>query len=143
MQLGTNICPLDLPYDTWAYLAPLSWVKMLWRTLQVSGFTVHLTYTTIPLPQTGDYLIMEYAMSKGATKEDLLSISRVRGLLCAIFISDIVTADGKYLEEFATSRTYSREHASTYKFPKEAPTQEDWMTWRQFWKQHTVGNFKL
>merc|ERR1712086_1075303 len=45
LQLGTNICPLDLPYDTWSYLAPLSWVKMLWRTLQVSGFTVHLWST--------------------------------------------------------------------------------------------------
>ena len=82
-------------------------------------------------------------MSKCATKEDLLSISRVRGLLCAIFISDIVTADGTYLEEFATSRTHSREHTSTYKFPKEAPTQEDWIIWRRFYKQHTVWNFKL
>jgi hypothetical protein len=114
---------------------------MLWRTLQVLEFTVHLKYTTIPIPQRRDYLIMEYAMSKGATKEDLSSISRVRGQLCAIFVSDIVTADGKYLEEFATARTHSREHASTYKFPREAPTQRDWMTWMQFWKQHTVGNF--
>ena len=70
---------------------------------------------------------MEYALSKGATKEDLLSILRVKGLLCSIFVSNIVTADGKYLKEFATSRTYSREHASTYNFPKEAPTQEGWM----------------
>ena len=70
---------------------------------------------------------MEYAMNKSATKEDRLSIPRVRGMLCAIFFSDTVTADGKYLEEFATSRTYSREHVSTYKFPKEAPTQEGWM----------------
>ena len=102
---------MDLPYDTWAYLASLSWVKMLWRTLKVSEFTVHLTYTPIHFPQRRDYLIMEYAMSKGATKEDLLSISRVRGLLCSIFVSDIVTANGKYLEEFATSRIHSREHA--------------------------------
>ena len=76
---------------------------MFWRTLQVSGFTVHLRYTPIPLPRRRDYLIMNYAMSKGATKKDLSSMSRVRGLLCAIFVSDIVTADGKYLEEFATA----------------------------------------
>ena len=58
-------------------------------------------------------------------------------------MSDIVTTDGKYLEDFAISRTHSREHASTYKLPKEAPTQENWITWRQFWKQDTVGNFEL
>ena len=104
---------MDLPCDTWAYLAPLSLIEMFWRTLQLSGSTVHLTYTPIPFPQRRGYLIMEYAMSKGATKEDLLSTSRVRGLLCAIFVSDIVTADGKYLEEFATARTHSRERVST------------------------------
>ena len=89
---------------------------------------MHLKYTPIPLPRRRDYLIIDYAMSKSATKEDLSSMSRVRGLLCAIFVSDIVTADGKHLEEFTTARTHSREHASTYKFPKEAPTQEDWIT---------------
>ena len=95
---------------------------MFWRTLQVSGFTVHLIYTLILFPQRRDHLIMEYTMSKGAAKdkEDLLIISRVRGLLCSIFISDIVTTDGKYLEEFSTSRTHSIEYADTYKFPKEA-----------------------
>ena len=58
-------------------------------------------------------------------------------------MSDIVTADGKYLEEFATDRTSIREHASNYKFPKEAPTQDDWTTWLKFWKQHTVRNVEL
>ena len=82
-------------------------------------------------------------MSKGTTKEDLLSISRVRGLLCSMFVSDIVTADGKYHKEFSTSRTHNREHAPAYNFPKEAQMQEDWKTWRRFWKQHTVGNFEL
>ena len=109
----------------------------------MSGSTVHLTYTPILFPRRRDYHIMDCVMSKGTTTEDLLSISRVRGLLCSIFVSDIVTVNGKYLKEFATTRTYSREHASIYKFPKEIPTQEDWITWRRFWKQYTVGNFEL
>ena len=49
-------------------------------------------------------------MGKGASKEELLGMSRVRGLLCVMFVSDIVTADGKYLEEFSTARQSSREH---------------------------------
>ena len=44
LQLGTNVCPLDLDYDEWSKFAPVSWIKMLWRTLQVSGFEVHLKY---------------------------------------------------------------------------------------------------
>ena len=33
IQLGTNVCPFDLDYDTWSHFAPLSWVKMMWRAL--------------------------------------------------------------------------------------------------------------
>ena len=29
LQLGTNKNPLDLPYEVWGALAPLSWVKVL------------------------------------------------------------------------------------------------------------------
>ena len=131
-QLGTNSCPLDLPYDTWAHLTPLSWIKMPWRTLKVSGFTVHLKYNIVSVPRRRGFLIMEFATSKRASKEELLSISRIRDLLCAIFMSNIVTADGIYLEGFATARPLSRGHASKYKFPNEAPTPGDWTTWIQF-----------
>ena len=55
--------------------------------------------------------------------------------------ADTVTADEKYLEEFAKARTQSRK--SKLKFLKEAPTQDDWTTWVQFWKQHTVGKLEL
>ena len=34
---------------------------------------------------------MDYTRSKGTSEEDLLSMSGVRGLLCAIFASNIVT----------------------------------------------------
>ena len=70
---------------------------------------------------------MDYAMIQGANKKSLSSISRVRGLLCARFVPDIVTAARKDLEEFTTARTPSREHISKYKIPKEAPSQEDWI----------------
>jgi hypothetical protein len=73
------------------------------------------------MPQRRNFLIMDYAMNICASKEDLWSMSRVRGLLCAICVSDIVTADGKYLEESAIVRTLNREHAFKYTFPKEAP----------------------
>ena len=44
LQLGVNCCPFDLVYDEWHYMAPLSWMKMLWRTLQVTGVELHLDY---------------------------------------------------------------------------------------------------
>ena len=82
-------------------------------------------------------------MSKGASKEELLSVSRGRGLLFEIVVSDIVKAAGKHLEEFSTARTLSREHSPKYNFPKEAITQDTWTKWLQFWEQQTVGNFEF
>ena len=63
--------------------------------------TVHLKYDKLHHPRRGDVVVMEYAMSMGLDKEDLLSMSRVKGKLGAIFLSDMVTADGKHLETFA------------------------------------------
>ena len=39
LQLGTNICPFDLDYERWGHFAPLSWTKMMWKTLKVSVFS--------------------------------------------------------------------------------------------------------
>ena len=80
IQLGVNVCPLDLEYDRWHYLAPLSWIKMLWRTLQVTGFEIHLDYDEIRLPRKRDFVLMEkfQELSRGNQK-DMLSLSRVTG----------------------------------------------------------------
>jgi hypothetical protein len=40
LQLGMPHNPLELDYNTWGHLAPLSWVKMLWQTLH--HFDIHL-----------------------------------------------------------------------------------------------------
>ena len=90
---------MDLNYDDWAYLAPLAWVKLLWRTLQVTGFQLHLKYDELPAPRRGDVVILELAMEAGLDKDDLMSISRVKGKLGVVFLSDMTTADGKHLED--------------------------------------------
>ena len=64
------------------------------------------------MPLRRDFLIMNWVMSNDTSNEEMLSMSRVRDLLCVIFVSNIFTANGKYLEEFATHRISSKEHAS-------------------------------
>ena len=116
---------------------------MLWRTLQVTGFQVHLKYDELPHPRRGDAVVMEYAMSMGLDKEDLWSILRVKGKLGVIFLSDMVTADGKHLESFAFDPEKLDVPQSKFTFPREVPTDHDWEVWKNFWRQHTVENFQL
>ena len=61
-------------------------------------------YDTIPTPWRKDFLIMDFVMSKGASKGELLNIVRVRGFLCTMFMSVIVASDGTYLEDFSIVR---------------------------------------
>ena len=117
---------------------------MFWRTLQVTGFQVHLKCDELPHPRQGDVEVMEYAMSMGLDKEDhLLSISRVKGKLGVIFLSDMVTADGKHLETFASDPGDLEVPQSRFNFPREVPTDHDWEVWKSFWRQHKVENFQL
>ena len=115
---------------------------MLWRTLQVTGFQVHLKYDELPHPRRGDVVAMEYAMSMGLDKEDLLSMSSAKGKLGVIFLSDMVTAGGKHLETFAFYPEDLEVPQSKFNFPREVPTDCDWV-WKSFWRQHTVENFQL
>jgi hypothetical protein len=42
-----------------------------------------------------------------------------------MFLSDITTADGKYLEDVVFNPG-GRGRSSSFKFPREVPTREDW-----------------
>ena len=87
----------------------------------MSEFKLHPKYDIIPHPNRDDYLIIEFALEQGVNKEEVLDISVVRRSLCAINISDTVTARGKFFEEFACVNLMSSDHRSMYKFPRKPP----------------------
>ena len=92
------MCPFDLDYDKWGYFAPLSWTKMLWRTLRFSGFYFHLEYEKMPDPRAGDKVVADIFQEYSSDKELLASLQRMRGSMNVIFLSDMLTADGRCIE---------------------------------------------
>ena len=77
-------------------------------------------------------------MIMGLHREGLLSISRVKGKLGVIILSDMTTADRKHLETFAFDPRELDVPQSKFTFPREALTDQDCQAWRNFWRQHTV-----
>ena len=73
---------------------------------------------------------MEFAMSMGLDKEDLMSMSRVKGKLGIIFLSDMTTADSRHLETFAYHPDEEIMPQSKFIFPREASTDYDWEVWK-------------
>jgi hypothetical protein len=100
LQLRVPHNPFTLDYKRWSHLAPLSWVKMLWRSLHHFDIHLHMSFPTLPSPREQDQVIMEIFLAKDLSPATTSSLSRCRGFLKAIFLSDITTPDRRYLEQF-------------------------------------------
>ena len=100
LQLGMPHNPFTLDYKRWSHLPPLLWVKMLWRSLHHFDIHLHMSFPTLSSPREQDQVIMEIFLAKDLSPTTTSSLSRCRGFLEAIFLSDITTADGCYLEQF-------------------------------------------
>ena len=101
-----------------------------------------MAYPTIALPRERIQVIMEIFLTADLGPDLLRSLGQCRVAHEAIFLSDLTTAYGKYLEEFVFVPG-SKERASTFKFPCEQPTQSDWDSWFDFWHHFTSTGDKL
>jgi hypothetical protein len=142
LQLGTPHNPFTLEYHKWGHTAQLSWVKMCWRLLQHFDIHLDMAFPSIPLPWGRDQVIMEIFHTKGLGPETIRGLGRCREALKAIFLSDITTADGRYLENFVFNPG-DTPMGSTFKFPWESPTKGDWNLWFNFWHHFTSTGDKL
>ena len=94
----------------------------------------------IPYPRERDKVVMGIIIAAGMAKAEVRSLNRCRGFLGVIFLSDMSTADGKYLEKFVRD-PQKNITKSEYKFPREEPTKTDWTWWTKFWLNYTAtGN---
>ena len=73
---------------------------MLWQSLDRFKIELHMKYPTILPPRERDQVIIEIAIERVYSTADIQSINRCQGMLQCIFLSDVVTADGRYLESF-------------------------------------------
>jgi hypothetical protein len=70
-------------------------------------------------------------LNEGYKGMDLRRLNRCRLALRSIFLSDIVTADGRRLEDFVMHSRVGRD--SIFSFPREHPSDKDWALWDDFW----------
>ena len=97
--------------------------------MNVSDFAFHLAYDEIPMPRMGDKVVAEMFMNYTSDRETLEALQRVRGSMNVMFLSDMVTADGKALEHNMTCPEAWSSVSSKYDFPLECPTEKDERTW--------------
>lgn len=115
---------------------------MLWRTLHHFDIHLYKAYPTIASLRERDQVIMDIFISMDLSPDVMRSLSLCRVSLECIFLSDLTTADGQYLKDFVFNPG-GRGRASTFKFPRERPTQGDWNQWFDFWHSFATTGDKL
>ena len=115
---------------------------MLWQTLHHFDIHLSMAYPSIAPPRERDQVLMEIFHSLDLSQETMLSLSLCRVSLESIFLSDITTADGLYLEDFVFNPG-GRDRSSLFKFPRKVPTRGDWNQWLDFWHSFTTTGDKL
>ena len=98
LELGVSSCPLEYDYEKWGSLATNSWVKALWERIHRYKIKIDIDYESLPMPRERDECIMERFMREKVPEKELVAINRVRKQQQALFLSDIVTANGQTIE---------------------------------------------
>lgn len=142
LQLGHDDNPLLLDYSQWHQLTCRSWWVELWHSLHSSSVKISIKYQRQPKPRQHDCTIMSYLMNQNIPMPTLVRLNRCRNFLCALFLSDISTADGKHIApRFLTLAPSPLQ--SELLFPAEHPSKQDWKVWKSTWISISSASGKL
>lgn len=142
MQLGHDDNPLLLDYGKWGKLTCRSWWVELWHSLHNSSIRLSLQYIRQPRPRRNDSTIMATLMQHNTPTNTLLKMNRCRNYLKVLFMSEICTADGKYIDRRFLCISPSPVD-SVLQFPREQPSRHDWQVWKSTWYGITSQSGKL
>ena len=98
LEVGTSICPLQLPFLPWSACAVPSWAKTLWAfcaEYQISLPSV-VSPPPPPLLRAGDKFLMDAFWDSGIRSgQTLAQLNRCRLFLRVFSLADIVSCDGR------------------------------------------------
>jgi hypothetical protein len=126
LEVGCAGCPLNEPYHPMGPLSTHCWLKSFSEVFDGFQLQLMVDYPAIPTPRLNDHLIMQIAMKLGFTGTDLDSINRCRLCCCCLFLSDLASANGKFLDPTRGVQGVDYYSSSKYNFPKEKPSLLDW-----------------
>ena len=134
LEIGAIGCPLAEPYNILGPLCTHSWWKAVWERTQRYNIQLLLDYPTLRLPREHDCTLTNLFISENVSKSERIQLNRCRIALRAIFLSDITSACGRRLEHWVLTHDVALGRTSTFTFPREYPTPDDWNVWTEFWK---------
>ncbi len=134
IEIGCIGNPLLENYNDLGVLATACWAKSFWERLHFYQFAIHMEYPTLNLPRCNDALIMTILQRAGYAGEDLTALNQCRIANRMLFLSDITTVCGWYVDcNLLGPMTLWLGPRSSFHFPRELPSSKDWALWKTFW----------
>jgi hypothetical protein len=130
LELGVSFQPLQALYKRFLFLATHSWMKMLWEKVDRFKVTVETAKGPLAFPRDGDRFLMLIVMERGYSRETVRLLNRVRIHMQVLFLSDVLTTLGNRIDSAAICQWPPTSRMSTLNWPKEEPTAEDMILWR-------------
>jgi hypothetical protein len=130
LELGVTFKPLQALYKRFSFLATHSWMKMLWEKADRFGVTIETTKGPLSFPRDRDRFLMLVLMERGYSRETMRWLNRVRIHLQVPFLLDVLTVSGCRIDSAATCQQPPTSWMLTLNWPKEEPTAEDMVLWK-------------
>ncbi|CAJ1970459.1 unnamed protein product [Cylindrotheca closterium] len=128
LETGTSFGLLQQVYTNMAILASDTWMKRVWHELDI--------YVTCDSPAlshrcTDDSLLMDLFINLEVDQEELLWLNWCRMFLQVCTVSDIVTADGRFIRRSAWNGLRDECCRSPYQWPRTVrPARQHWDLWQ-------------
>lgn len=134
MEIGNTDNVFTLDYEEWSFLATPTWMTSTWSFCSKYNICLAGPLVNISTQREGDVLLMKKFLSirEHFTQEDLILINQCRMYMKVMFLSDIASGDGRFIEETFISGECPIDRRSKWNWPfQNKPSEDAWVLWRK------------
>jgi hypothetical protein len=139
LSIGSHQPFLNTPFTVYGKLVEPNWITSIWFYANSKNIKIDVEQQWLPtLEREGDTTIIDTALTFNLTNLQLRQINTCRIYLQVITISDITTANGRYILPHIVKGQQSEDRISKLHWPKTCrPTH--WVAWKRFLQYISSG----
>ena len=141
LETGTSYGLFQQEFCNTAILTTDTWLKRVWREMDSKRIHVEMDIPPLQILREGDQLLTEVFIDALADQLSLKWLNWCQMYLHVVTVSDIVTADGKYIIWEAWNGVRSDRCNDPFQWPRlSRPAAKWWSLWREFLSKTIVGD---
>jgi hypothetical protein len=139
LKTGSSRPVFSLSFKVYECLLDPTWITSIWSYVSSIKVTVEIENQWLPTPmRDGDTMLFDQALSLNFTTLQLRQINECRMYLQVIIVSDISTADGKYILPHIYKGKRSTDRISSLHWPA-TRRPVTWAAWKLFLQHISLG----